>query len=75
LTTLYSRFEKETEAVLRLPSGVHFYAPLPIGYATGRFGPLRRVPLADVVYEDRWGRPYRNVWRLKKRGVAGGKIA
>ena len=23
----------------------------------GRFGPMRRVSLADVVYEDRWGQP------------------
>jgi hypothetical protein len=33
---------------------------LPIGYPMGRFGPVRRVPLADVVYEDRWDRPYRD---------------
>jgi hypothetical protein len=25
---------------------------LPIGYPMGRFGPVRRIPLADVVYED-----------------------
>jgi len=24
----------------------------------GRFGPVRRIALADVVYEDRWGQPY-----------------
>jgi len=34
---------------------------LPIGYPMGRFGPVRRVPLADVVYEDRWGQPYRDL--------------
>jgi hypothetical protein len=26
-----------------------------------RFGPVRRVPLADVVYEDRWGQPCRDL--------------
>jgi nitroreductase len=57
LTTLYLNFEKEVEAALGLPSDVHSYALLPIGYPMGRFGPVRRVPLADVVYEDRWGRP------------------
>jgi hypothetical protein len=31
------------------------YALLPIGYSMGRFGPVRRVPLAEVVYEDKWG--------------------
>lgn len=25
----------------------------------GRFGPVRRIALTDVVYEDRWGQPYR----------------
>jgi nitroreductase len=61
LTTLYLQFEKEAEAALGLPPGVHSYALLPIGYPMGRFGPVRRVPLADVVYEDRWGEPYRDL--------------
>jgi nitroreductase len=61
LTALYLRFEKEAEAALGLPSGVHSYALLPIGYPMGRFGPVRRIPLADVVYEDRWGEPYRDL--------------
>jgi nitroreductase len=58
LTTLHLVFEKEAEAALGLPPNVHSYALLPIGYPMGRFGPVRRVPLADVVYEDRWGQPY-----------------
>lgn len=57
LTTLYLNFEKEAEAALGLPADVHSYALLPIGYPMGRFGTVRRVPLADVVYEDQWGRP------------------
>jgi len=54
-------FEKETEEALGLPSDVHCYALLPIGYPMGRFGPVRRAPLADVVYKNRWGEPYRNL--------------
>jgi nitroreductase len=61
LTTLYLQFEKEAEAALGLSSGVHSYALLPIGYPMGRFGPVRRVPLADVVYKDRWGQTYRDL--------------
>jgi len=57
LTTLYLNFEEEVEAAFGLPPDVHSYALLPIGYPMGRFGPVRRVPLADVVYEDRWGQP------------------
>jgi len=57
LTTLYLNFEKEVEAALGLPAEVHSYALLPIGYPMGRFGPVRRAQLPEVVYEDRWGRP------------------
>ena len=60
LTTLYLNFEKEVETTLALPADVHSYALIPIGYPIGRFGPVRRVPLADVAYEDRWGQPYRD---------------
>ena len=60
LTTLYLNFEKEVEAALGLPADVHSYALLPIGYPMGRFGPVRRVPVADIAYEDRWGQPYRD---------------
>jgi nitroreductase len=61
LTTPYLQFEKEAEAALGFPSGVHSYALLPIGYPMGRFGPVGRVTLADVVYQDRWGHPYRDL--------------
>jgi len=26
----------------------------------GRFGPVRRIALTDVVYEDQWGEAYRD---------------
>ena len=55
LTTLHLQFEKEVEATLGLPPGAHSYALLPIGYPMGRFGPVRRVPLAEVVFADGWG--------------------
>jgi nitroreductase len=61
LTTRHLLYEKETEAALGLPPGVHSYAILPIGYPMGRFGPVGRGPLVDVVYQDRWGQPYRGV--------------
>jgi nitroreductase len=58
LTTLYLNFEREAEAAFGLPADVHSYALLPIGFPIGRFGPVRRVPLTEVVYHDRWGVPY-----------------
>jgi nitroreductase len=61
LTTRHLLFEKESEAALGLPPGVHSYAILPIGYPMGRFGPVGRGPLDDIVYQDRWGQPYPGV--------------
>jgi nitroreductase len=58
LTTRHLQYEKEVEAALGLPPGVHSYAILPIGYPMGRFGPVRRAALSDVVYLDRWGQAY-----------------
>jgi nitroreductase len=55
LTTLHLAFEQQAEAALGLPDGMHSYAILPIGYPKGRFGPVRRTALADVVYGNRWG--------------------
>ena len=61
LTTRHLLYEKEAEAALGLPRGVHSYAILPIGYPMGKFGPVKRAPLSEVVYQDRWGEPYRAV--------------
>ncbi len=58
LTTRHLFYEKETEAALGLPQGVHSYAILPIGYPMGNFGPVRRGALEDFVYLDRWGEKY-----------------
>lgn len=61
LTTRHLLYEKESEAALGLPPGVHSYAILPIGYPMGQFGPVGRGPLREVVYQDRWGQPYPGV--------------
>jgi nitroreductase len=61
LMTLHLVFEKEAEAAMGLPPNFHSYALLPIGYPMGRFGPVRRVALTDVVYEGRWGQAYRDL--------------
>jgi nitroreductase len=55
LTTRHLQFEKETEAALGLPPGVHSYAILPVGYPMGKFGPTGRGKMADFVYGDKYG--------------------
>jgi hypothetical protein len=50
LTTLYLQFEKEAEAALGLPRGVHSYALLPIGYPMGGSGQsaVSRSPMSST---------------------------
>ena len=61
LTTRHMLHEKEADAALGLPAGVHSYAILPVGWPMGRFGPVGRGPLKEIVYQDRWGEPYAGV--------------
>jgi nitroreductase len=58
LTTLYLIHEKEAEAAMGIPETHSSYAILPVGYPLGRFGPVRRAPLSDVVYDNHWGDPW-----------------
>jgi hypothetical protein len=48
-----SEFKKEVEAAICLPVNWYSYAILSLGYPMVRFGPVRRVVVADVVFEDR----------------------
>jgi len=61
LTTRHLFFEKDSENALGLPEGVHSYAILPIGWPMGNFGPVGRGNLADFVYGDNWGEPYKGL--------------
>ena len=60
LTTLYLIHETEAEAAMGIPESHHSYAILPVGYPLGNFGPVRRAPLASVVYDEKWGRPWKD---------------
>ena len=58
LTTLYLIHEKEAEAAMGIPEGFHSYAILPLGYPLGKFGPVRRAPMGEVVFDDQWGKKW-----------------
>lgn len=58
LTVRHMEFHDDVDAVFGLPEDVRSFAILPIGYPMGRFGPVGRKPLDDIVYRDRWGEPY-----------------
>jgi nitroreductase len=43
------------ERILELPKGVGLAAIIPIGYPKGRFGPVRRRPVEEFMFRDRYG--------------------
>ncbi|HEV8633199.1 MAG TPA: nitroreductase family protein [Chloroflexota bacterium] len=55
LTTLHMRHEEQVKELLGIPGQVDTYALIPLGYPAQAFGPLRRRPIGEVTYRDRWG--------------------
>jgi nitroreductase len=45
----------ELYAMLGIPENNQLYCMLPIGYPTDRQGPVKRKPVADVVYDGQFG--------------------
>ncbi|HKD67578.1 MAG TPA: nitroreductase family protein [Candidatus Binataceae bacterium] len=58
LTTLHGLHEEEMREVLGLPIEYTTWALLPIGYPTDKFGPVKRKPVTEVAYRDRFGSPW-----------------
>jgi len=50
--------EDEVKAVLEIPREVQTWALMPIGYPVDKFGPVKRKPINEVAFQDRWG----NAW-------------
>jgi nitroreductase len=57
LTEWHALVEDELRALLDIPDGVFIAATIPLGRPRGGHGPVRRRPLTDFVYDDRWGQP------------------
>ena len=55
ITTNHLIYEDEVKQVLGLPPEIQTHALMPIGYPRGRFGPVRRRPVAEVAMLDRFG--------------------
>ena len=54
LTMWHLAVEAELRALLGIPDEVALSACITLGRPAGSHGPVRRRPLRDVVYEDRW---------------------
>lgn len=55
LTMWHMMVERELRETLAVPDHVALSACITLGRPAGRHGPVRRKPLADVVFDDGWG--------------------
>jgi len=55
LTDWHLMVEAELRTLLGIPDGVLVAATITLGRPEGHHGPVRRRPLAELVYEDEWG--------------------
>ena len=57
MTTWHQLVEDELRPLLGIPEGAFMAATIPLGKPVGRHGPVRRRPLGELVYDDRWDGP------------------
>lgn len=55
MTTWHRFAPDELGRLLGLPDHVTIAATIPLGRPVGHHGPVRRLPLPELVYEGRWG--------------------
>jgi len=53
-TTLGLRDRAAIKAILNLPETIEPFCLIPVGYPQGRFGPVTRRPVEEVMRWDRW---------------------
>ena len=69
LTMWHLGVEDELRRVLSIPEHVGLSACITLGVPEGRHGPVRRKPLSEVVFDDRWGEPA--TWALEPEDLQG----
>lgn len=67
MTAWHALVEPELRTLLGIPDDVFISATIPLGRPAGRHGPVRRRPLAEFVYDDRWDAPA--VWAVDPEGT------
>jgi nitroreductase len=67
LTGFHRGVERELRELLDVPEEVAMSACITLGRPAGGHGPVRRKPLAEVVFDDAWGQ--RAGWAVDPQGV------
>lgn len=68
ITGWHFAVEAELRRLLGLPDEVFIAATITIGRPEGAHGPVRRRPMAELVFEDAWGQPAR--WAIDPPGTS-----
>ncbi len=55
LTTMHQMFEDEMHDYYQIPEDYGVVAVIPIGYPTGKFGPVSREPVETKTHYGKWG--------------------
>jgi nitroreductase len=55
ITHWHAAVEDELRSMLGMPDEAMIAATITLGHPAGKHGPVRRRPLAELVYEDSWG--------------------
>ncbi|WP_236792286.1 nitroreductase family protein [Amycolatopsis sp. GM8] len=56
MTTNHLANEPAVREHFGIPATVELGATIPIGFPEGRYGPVTRQPVSEVIYRDRWGK-------------------
>jgi nitroreductase len=67
LTLWHGLVEDDLRAMLGIPGHVFMAATITIGRPVGQHGPVRRRPIGELVYGDRWGEP--PAWAVDPPGI------
>jgi nitroreductase len=55
ITAFHGRVEAELKSLLGIPEGAFVAATVTLGRPEGSHGPVRRLPLGELVFADAWG--------------------
>lgn len=67
ITGWHHSVEPQLRTLLGIPDGVAIHATVPIGRPVGHHGPVRRRPVAELVFDDAWGEPA--TWATEPEGT------
>jgi nitroreductase len=68
ITGFHGFVETELRELLNIPEGTLIAASITLGKPAGNHGPVRRVPMSELVYGDAWGESPE--WAIDPPGTA-----